>query len=139
MNKPTYIVEDPSKVPPEERYPKMTQVDVDLIREYIRKSNEGYPQFKGVWYRYKVAETNPQSIPYWRLEDEDGYAMIFNADVFRLDQCFEKFFTNKEEDPDWNYGKKRKINGKWMTLEEVEAMKEQESRVISKMTNGLLK
>lgn len=103
-----FIVEDPSKVPPEEKYPKMTQVDVDLIREYIRKFNEGYPQYKGVWYRYNDASTNPQAISYWRLEDEDGYAMIFSATAYRLDQCFEKFFDHKKNDPDWNYGKNRK-------------------------------
>src|SRR5690349_5585053 len=93
-----YLVEDPSKVPPEEKYPVMTKVDVDLIRNMIREDNKNNPQIDGIWFQKKQG-ASPLNITYWRLEDEDGYCMIFNSasvDYDTIEKCIQKFKINKE-------------------------------------------
>ena len=53
-----------------------------------------YTHYKGVWYTY-VENPHPKGINTWRLSDDYydmGKVMVFNAEIFRLDQCFERFF-----------------------------------------------
>lgn len=54
-----------------------------------------HSSYKGVFYQY-VPEKN-----IWKLadrEDEMGRLMTFNADVYRIDQCFDEFFKEQEDE-----------------------------------------
>jgi hypothetical protein len=82
-----------------------TAIPAAHILEYMRASNKHLPQYKGIWYEYRPRKrTDPlDQMSVWKLEDEDGYAMFFNAHFYRIDQCFELFREKKATDPDWNY------------------------------------
>jgi hypothetical protein len=60
--------------------------------------NRYYTHYRGVWYTFVH---NPYSggVDTWRLSDDYfdfGRVMIFNAEIYRLDQCFEKFFNSQK-------------------------------------------
>lgn len=63
-----------------------------------RTSPKYYSQYKGVWYKYTPVQGNPTCSGMWELsESRDemiGYSANYNADLFRIDQCFDKFFSN---------------------------------------------
>lgn len=78
------------------------QIDPELIKSYIRQSNEFRPQYKDIWYGILYSEEHDLFV--WRLEDEDGYCMFFNTNAYRISECFDIFIDNKQNDKDWNYG-----------------------------------
>lgn len=57
--------------------------------------NKYYTQYKGIYYRYREVN-GPSCSGVWDLsESEDdmyGNRVSYNADLFRIDECFEKFF-----------------------------------------------
>lgn len=99
------MVEDPSKVAPEDRWPTMTPEQIENIRKGLRDFHKDHKQVDGIWIEEKTTEFDGIVYDYFRLEDEDGFAMIFNKKVYTEDQVVEIFKKSKETDPDWNYGK----------------------------------
>lgn len=54
-----------------------------------------FPKYKGIYYEY-VPKTaaNKNWCDVWMLYDnkETGYLATYNADIYRIDQCFEEYF-----------------------------------------------
>jgi hypothetical protein len=53
-----------------------------------------FPQYKGIYYSYQEAQIENE-IPCWILYDKsnrEGNLMYFNANIYRIDQCFELWF-----------------------------------------------
>lgn len=77
----------------------IAQMRLEAIAKF-EKPLEYYTQYKGVWYRFEskfLGRKNQFNIDIWRLsdrKDDNGNVMTFNADLARLDECFEIF--NKE-------------------------------------------
>jgi len=73
------------------------------IRGYKSKSYpypeiKFYTQYKGIYYRF---DDNCPLGPVWHLSDSLdllGYYAYYNADIWRIDECFEIFLKEKEED-----------------------------------------
>ena len=57
--------------------------------------NDYYTQHKGIWYKY--IELNCETISgIWALsesvDDMTGCSATYNADIYRIDECFEEFY-----------------------------------------------
>lgn len=54
-----------------------------------------YSRYKGIWYKYTPLNLS-QITGVWELSESiDGMTGVcanFNADIYRIDQCFDKFF-----------------------------------------------
>lgn len=61
----------------------------------MEQMNTSYSSYKGVWYRY-----NERNITYtpetWELTDGKTIAVVYDAEKYRIDQCFEMFKEHLE-------------------------------------------
>ncbi len=60
-----------------------------------------YSQYKGIWYRYEYTDYElGYKEEYWILsdrQDEKGVRTFFNANIYRIDECFEIFFEENKD------------------------------------------
>ena len=57
-----------------------------------------YHNYKGIWYKYTPVKGNPTCSGIWEIsesaDDMTGYKATYNADIYRIDECIDKFFKD---------------------------------------------